>query len=44
MPQKHQNKQNGQETSSAEFKKIELNATLDSKLFEKPADTPGDKQ
>ena len=44
MPQKHQNKQNGQETSSAEFKKIELNPTLDAKLFEKPADTPGDKQ
>jgi outer membrane lipoprotein-sorting protein len=44
MPQKHQNKQNGQETSNAEFKKIELNPTLDPKLFEKPADAPGDKQ
>jgi zinc protease len=40
MPYKHQNKQNGSETSNAEFKKIELNPTLDPKLFEKPADKP----
>jgi hypothetical protein len=38
MPYKHQNKQNGQETSNAEFKKIELNPTLDPKLFSKPAE------
>jgi zinc protease len=38
MPYKHQNKQNGQETSNAEFKKIEINPTLDPKLFEKPAE------
>lgn len=41
MPYKHQNKQNGQETSNAEFKKIELNPALDPKLFEKPSDKTG---
>ena len=42
MPYKHENKQNGQATSTAEFKKIELNPQLDPKLFEKAADnTPG---
>ena len=40
MPYKHENKQNGQQTSTAEFKKIELNPQLDPKLFDKPADKP----
>jgi hypothetical protein len=44
MPYKHQNKQDGQETSNAEFKKIELNPTIDPKLFAKPAEAPADKQ
>ena len=44
MPYKHQNKQNGQETSNAEMKKVELNPTLDPKLFAKPAEAPPDKQ
>src|SRR5271169_796913 len=44
MPYKHQNKQNGKETSNAEFKKIELNPTLDPKLFTKPVEAPADKQ
>ena len=44
MPYKHQNKQNGQETSNAEFKKIELNPPVDPKLFAKPAEAPADKQ
>ncbi len=44
MPYKHQNKQDGQETSNAEFKKIELNPTVDPKLFAKPAETPADKE
>jgi zinc protease len=44
MPYKHQNKQDGKETSNAEFKKIELNPTLDPKLFAKPAEAPADKQ
>lgn len=38
MPYKHENKQNGEQTSTAEFKKIELNPPLDPKLFEKPAE------
>jgi zinc protease len=40
MPRQHENKQNGQQTSIAEFKKIEINPQLDSKLFEKPTDKP----
>jgi zinc protease len=44
MPYKHQNKQDGKETSTAEFKKIELNPTLDSKLFSKPAEASAEKQ
>ena len=44
MPYKHQNKQNDQETSNAEFKKIELNPAVDPKLFAKPAEAPADKQ
>jgi zinc protease len=44
LPYKHQNKQNGKETSNAEVKKIELNPTLDPKLFAKPAEAPPDKQ
>jgi zinc protease len=42
MPYKHENKQNGQPTSTAEFNKIEVNPQLDPKLFEKAAEsTPG---
>jgi zinc protease len=41
MPYKHQNKQNGQETSDSEVKTIELNPTLDPKLFEKPPEKAG---
>jgi zinc protease len=44
MPYQHENKQNGQQTSTAEFKKIEINPQLDPKLFEKPAEKPADKQ
>ena len=44
MPYKHQNKQNGNETSSAEVKKVELNPTLDPKLFAKPAEAQAEKQ
>ena len=43
MPYKHENKQNGEQTSTAEFKKIELNPQLDPKLFEKPAEAPTEK-
>jgi zinc protease len=44
MPYKHQNKQDGKETSTAEFKKIELNPAVDPKLFAKPAEPAADKQ
>ena len=44
MPYKHENKQNGQPTSTAEFKKIELNPPVDPKMFEKPAETGGAPQ
>ena len=44
MPYKHENKQNGEQTSTAEFKKIELNPQVDPKLFEKPAEAPAEKQ
>src|SRR5579871_827437 len=38
MPYQHQNKQNGQQTSTAEYKKIEINPTVDPKIFAKPAE------
>jgi zinc protease len=44
MPYKHENKQNGQPTSSAEFKKIEVNPQLDPKLFEKAAESTAAQQ
>lgn len=44
LPYKHENKQNGQPTSTAEFKKIELNPQLDPKLFEKPPQGSGAQQ
>jgi len=44
MPYKHENKQNGQPTSSAEFKKIEVNPQLDPKLFEKGAESTAAQQ
>jgi len=44
MPYKHENKQNGEQTSTAEFKKIELNPQLDPKLFEKPPEKAGAPQ
>ncbi len=39
FPYVHKNKQNGQLTSTVEYKKIDVNPPLDPKLFEKPADT-----
>jgi zinc protease len=44
LPYTHKNKQNGQETSLVEYKKVELNPTVDPKLFEKPAEKPAEKQ
>jgi len=34
------NKQNGQDSSTAQYTSLELNPTVDSKLFEKPAEKP----
>lgn len=38
LPYIHQSTQNGQPTSTAELKKIELNPTVDPKIFVKPAE------
>jgi zinc protease len=38
LPYTHQNKQDGQQTSTAELKKIELNPAVDPKIFAKPAE------
>jgi len=43
MPRIHQNKQNGEPTSTSELKKVELNPPLDPKMFEKPAEAPAAK-
>jgi zinc protease len=38
LPYVHKNKQNGEDTSLVEYKKIEINPAADPKLFEKPAE------
>ncbi|HEY1678416.1 MAG TPA: pitrilysin family protein [Candidatus Sulfotelmatobacter sp.] len=38
LPYQHKNKQNGQDIGNADYKKIDLNPQLDSKLFEKPSE------
>ncbi len=43
QPYMHKNKQNGQETSIVEYKKFEINPTVDPKLFERPAETSSGK-
>ena len=44
MPRQHENKQNGQTSSTSEFKKIEINPTVDPKLFAKPAEKDAGKE
>jgi zinc protease len=44
LPYKHENKQNGKQTSTAEFKKIEVNPQIDPKMFDKPAENADAKQ
>jgi zinc protease len=44
MPRQHANKQNGELTSTAEFKKIEINPPVDPKLFTKPAEASADQK
>ena len=43
LPYTHKNKQNGQETSLVEYKKIEINPVVDAKLFEKPVENQREK-
>jgi len=43
-PYMHKNKQNGKETSVVEYKKIEINPTVDPKLFDTPAEKTAEKQ
>jgi zinc protease len=38
LPTMRRNKQNGQDSSKAEYKSVELNPAIDPKLFEKPAE------
>jgi zinc protease len=40
LPLLRHNKQNGQDSSMAEFTALEVNPTVDPKLFEKPSETP----
>jgi hypothetical protein len=37
LPMLRHNKQNGQDSSTAQYTAVELNPTIDPKLFEKPA-------
>jgi hypothetical protein len=40
LPMVRHNKQDGQDSSTAEYTAIEFNPAVDSKLFEKPAEKP----
>jgi zinc protease len=44
LPRLRKNKQNGQDTSQADYKTIEVNPTVDPKLFDRPAGTEAGKQ
>jgi hypothetical protein len=44
IPMLRRNKQNGQDSSSAEYNAIEFNPAVDEKIFEKPADKTGPAQ
>jgi len=44
IPMLRRNKQNGQDSSSAEYSEIEFNPSVDEKMFEKPADKTGPAQ
>jgi zinc protease len=44
LPLLRKNKQNGQDTSTAEYKTIDINPQVDPKLFDKPADSSAQKQ
>jgi zinc protease len=44
LPLLRKNSQNGEQTSQVEYKTIEINPAIDSKLFEKPAEKEPEKQ
>ena len=44
LPLQRRNKQNGEETSVVEYKNIQINPTVDPKLFEKPAESAAEKK
>lgn len=44
IPTLRKNKQNGEDSSSSEYKSLELNPTVDPKMFEKPAQSPAGQQ
>ena len=44
IPLQRKNKQNGEETSLVEYKKLEINPAVDAKIFEKPAEKQPEKQ
>ena len=44
LPLLRKNSQNGEQTSQVEYKTIEINPTVDPKLFEKPAEKQAEKQ
>ena len=44
IPLQRKNKQNGEETSLVEYKKIEINPAVDPKIFEKPTEKAPEKQ
>jgi outer membrane lipoprotein-sorting protein len=43
IPTMRHNKQDGQDSSTAEYTSLELNPTIDPKVFEKPAEKPQDQ-
>ena len=44
IPLQRKNKQNGEESSLVEYKKLEINPAVDPKIFEKPAEKQPEKQ
>jgi hypothetical protein len=43
IPLLRKNKQNGEDSSAAEYTSLEINPTVDPKIFEKPAEKPADQ-